>query len=238
MKKLTVALLSVAVATTAAAISEPSKGAVGEIIAMNKFNSAMQTNVVIHAVDGVTDLCKYELKNADYPYQLLSVGNTERVSVPGPFDRVMMYGYNGVSSQEEAGLVKNAVVTCITETGEEVSQSLRIPAPPKVDVSQLFVDGYSLKGSLYVEGGASDTYCVDRSNEMIYGPGNVLDDNFDQVNGFYSAYISLDEALVSTVHGVNFLKFECTGEGGKSLTVIEAYPGINGYVREVSNYWL
>lgn len=233
MKKMT--LVAAAVMATTVSFAAETEGNIGTVRVANEFHSSVMQEVVVFPNGYVEENCQVQLKNADYPYQVISESITQSVA-SGPYQ--VLTTQIGVTSNAQAALTKQVAVNCRKTDGSVLSQSVRVPAPPSIDISGLYVEDYMLKGSIYIEGNASNTECRDFSSDMPWSVGNLLADEFSELGKFNSAYVQVSGQLADTFTGVNQIKFECLGQGGITVQILEVFPTTErSSVSYTTEYW-
>lgn len=217
MKKLS--LLTMVSAVCLSTIAQATDGEIGEIQVHNQYSSATEMFIQFNWQPEFVDACMVTFKNADYPYETFtqalatppaaSHGNTTLRRVVAPL------------SQGAAAKAKTVQVECPKVAGGTARQSVRLPAPPRIDLSNVSAVDGELTGSLYVEGNSSHTTCADESGSLVWGNPALLSDEFAEYGNFYSAYIPVDGTIVDNKAGTNQVRFTCVAQGGETGVYFE-----------------
>lgn len=219
MKKV---ILATAIVVSAAATAQPYVGDLGEVYDATYYGSASDLFMVFNWNPEVyQDDCVATVTNADYPYEILA---EEAAHFPPASNGLTNVRWiTGEYSHENSSKAKSVRIECTKNDGSPIAQTIRIPAPPKIDVSNLSVNNGQIQGSVYVEGNAPHTYCEDETANMPWGNPNVFPEVFAKQQNFYSAYMPINTSYQSYLAGVNQFRVSCQSQGGKTTLYFELY---------------
>lgn len=216
MKKLiTLALLS-----STAPFAAMADNQIGELF-YSKYDSSV-LEVHFNTPDNRTGVCNVQVREASYPNTVWL--REESRNEPGSPSSARQWADFSVPRviRPEAKQIR---VTCPTTQGT-VQKIVNLPAPPKITFTVNGVknaDGtYSIEGGAYVEGNATGTYCTAlHTGAIVDRPLFTAD--LGAVGGYYATYINVSDKVDSLYHGYGQARFECKGQGGTTLEMLEFY---------------
>lgn len=216
MKKLlTLALCATGVATSPLALASNQISA----LSYTKFNSAA-IEVHFDTPDNATDVCSVQLRQASYP-NTVWLTQDSRNEAGSPSSNRQWVDFE--VPRTIRGNTKQIRVVCPTANGA-VQKVVRLPAPPTVTFTLTGVKNsdytVTVKGGAYVEGNAKGTYCTAlHTNAIVDRP--LFTDDLGAVGGYYSSFIQVEDTVDMLHHGYGQARFECVGEGGTTLEMLE-----------------
>ena len=174
--------------------------------------------------------CQVQIREANYPYTIYTAEESRNLHAGAPVDLSKNQYADFSVPHAYRGEQKQVRVLCDTANGQVQSIST-IAAPPTVKVTLQgteTVDGvFNVTGGIYVEGHANGTFCQSADQQNALHGQYLFTDELNSTGGYWANFYNVQETVENLYYGYTQTVFECSSEGGTTVTLVELREGAN-----------